>query len=69
MPKNKKIEAWALVSESENIPNKFDSAHNVFSPRIYSTKEGAERVAEVVVTGGARLKVVPCEIIFLTSKK
>ena len=56
------VKAWALVDSIDALSNRFDHAHNVFAPRVYSTEIGAQKVANEVITGGPHLKVVPCEI-------
>ena len=63
MKKEKKIKAWACLDSSGNIAVKSDDA-----PRIYATEKGAKKVADVVVTGAAKLKVVPVQILWKSKK-
>jgi hypothetical protein len=56
------IEAWAVCT-SGVIMTKFDHSHNVFTPRIYKTAEGARNVARRIESGG-EITVVKCKIIY-----
>ena len=69
-PKNKNVvKAWVLVDSVGNLQSCFSSIHSVFMPRIYSTKLGAEKVADVIITGAKKLKVVPITITLPKQKR
>lgn len=65
----KTVKAWALVQAKDGyLPPRWSSEHSVFQPRVYSTEEGAATVANHVVTGAEKLRVVPCTISYQVAK-